>query len=120
MQRLIIKGGKQLAGELTVQGAKNSALPILAGCVLAGSQVKLRGIPELSDVYAACRILSSLGVKTSFENGTVTAAPTGISSPATVSGPKAVNCYDLSGRHVNRDALKPGIYIWNGRKIVRY
>ena len=46
--------------------------------------------------------------------------PTGISSPATVSGPKAVNCYDLSGRHVNRDALKPGIYIWNGRKIVRY
>ena len=80
MQRLIIKGGKQLSGELTVQGAKNSALPILAGCVLAGSQVKLRGIPELSDVYAACRILASLGVKTAFVDGTVTADPTGISS----------------------------------------
>ena len=80
MQRLVIKGGNQLSGELTVQGAKNSALPILAGCVLAGSQVKLQGIPELSDVYAACRILASLGVKTTFEGGTVTADPTGISS----------------------------------------
>ena len=34
MQRLIIQGGSRLNGEITVQGAKNAALPLLAGCVL--------------------------------------------------------------------------------------
>ena len=73
MQRLIIKGGKRLGGELTVQGAKNSALPILAACVLASGEVRLSNIPALSDVYAAIRIMNSLGVKTKFSNGVVTA-----------------------------------------------
>ena len=63
MQRLIINGGRRLGGEIRVQGAKNSALPILAGCVLAGEEVKLYNIPELSDVFAALRILSCLGVR---------------------------------------------------------
>ena len=79
MQRLIIKGGKRLGGELTVQGAKNSALPILAACVLASGEVRLSNIPALSDVYAAIRIMNSLGVKTRFSNGVVTADASDIS-----------------------------------------
>ena len=60
MERLIIKGGKRLAGEVTLQGAKNSALPILAAALLAKKTV-LHNCPHLSDVSAACDILKTLG-----------------------------------------------------------
>ena len=73
MQRLIIEGGKKLCGEIKVQGAKNSALPLLAGCLLAGDRTVLYGCPELSDVFSACRILNRLGCKCSFDKGTVSA-----------------------------------------------
>lgn len=63
MQRLVIEGEKKLSGELLVHGAKNSALPLLAACVLAGGETVLGNCPRLSDVYAACRILSCLGCK---------------------------------------------------------
>ncbi len=60
-RRLIIKGGHRLEGELAVQGAKNSVLPILAAAVLCKGQTELYNCPCLSDCDAACRILSSLG-----------------------------------------------------------
>ena len=60
-RRLIIKGGHRLEGELAVQGAKNSVLPILAATILCRSQTELYNCPRLSDCDAACRILSSLG-----------------------------------------------------------
>lgn len=63
MQRLVIEGEKKLSGELCVHGAKNSALPLLAACVLARGETVLGNCPKLSDVYAACRILSCLGCK---------------------------------------------------------
>lgn len=70
MQRLIIHGGNKIAGEVSVQGAKNSALPLLAGCVLCSSETALHNCPELSDVFAACRILSGLGCHVWFKDGT--------------------------------------------------
>ena len=73
MQRLIIEGGRKLCGEIRVQGAKNSALPLLAGCLLAEGNTVLHGCPELSDVFSACRILNRLGCRCSFNKGTVTA-----------------------------------------------
>ena len=42
--------------------------------------------------------------------------PTGISTITTASDLKSGNCFDLSGRRVSRDAMKPGIYVWNGKK----
>ncbi len=63
MQRLVIDGEKKLSGELYVHGAKNSALPLLAACVLARGETVLHNCPRLSDVYAACRILTCLGCK---------------------------------------------------------
>ncbi len=63
MQRLKIEGGHRLCGELEIQGAKNSVLPILSACVLTGDEVRLNRCPPLSDVYAAMRILSCLGCK---------------------------------------------------------
>ncbi len=70
MERLIIKGGNRLCGEITVQGAKNSALPILAGALL-GKKTVLHNCPELSDVAAACDILKTLGCKIEREGETL-------------------------------------------------
>lgn len=70
MQRLIIKGGNKICGDIKVQGAKNSALPLLAGCLLAGGKCRLYNCPELSDVYAACRILNELGCECRFRDDT--------------------------------------------------
>ena len=72
MQRLVIEGEKRISGEIEVQGAKNSALPLLAGCVLARGEVVLHNCPGLSDVFAACRILTCLGCKCRTQGNTVT------------------------------------------------
>lgn len=61
MQKLLINGEKKLQGEISIQGAKNSALPIIAACVLISGEVVLHNCPRLSDVYASTRILSDLG-----------------------------------------------------------
>ncbi len=60
MKRYLVDGGRQLHGSLRVHGAKNAALPILAGALLCEGAV-LRNCPKLSDVEAACNILSHLG-----------------------------------------------------------
>lgn len=65
MQNFIITGGKRLCGELSLQGSKNSTLPIMAGTLLAGEKCVLRKCPRLTDVYSASRILNCLGCKCS-------------------------------------------------------
>ena len=50
MSRLLIRGGNRLQGEVTIQGAKNSVLPILAATILTGGSVELRRCPRLRDV----------------------------------------------------------------------
>ncbi|MDR1755285.1 MAG: UDP-N-acetylglucosamine 1-carboxyvinyltransferase [Eubacterium sp.] len=70
-QKLVICGGRRLGGEVTLQGAKNSALPILAGAVLCNGECVLHNCPRLSDVDAACRILSCLGCKCSRSGNSV-------------------------------------------------
>lgn len=71
-RRLIIKGGRRTEGEIVVQGAKNSALPLLAAAVLCGrGQTELYNCPQLSDCSAACRILSAIGCVCKKEGGVV-------------------------------------------------
>ncbi len=62
-QKLVVNGGKRLEGELKVHGAKNSALPLLSAAVLAHGESVFHNCPQLSDVDAACRILTQLGCK---------------------------------------------------------
>ena len=71
-QRIVINGGKRLEGEIRVQGAKNSALPLLAATVLCSGESVLHNCPRLSDCDAACRILECLGCKCKREQTTVT------------------------------------------------
>ena len=79
MSVLVIRGGRPLEGELTVQGAKNSVLPILAACLLAGGEVRLANCPRLTDVTAALDILRHLGCRVRQEGHTILVDPSGAS-----------------------------------------
>lgn len=68
MQKLIINGGQRLRGEIELQGAKNSALPILSASLLCDGESILYNCPCLSDIYSAIRILNSLGCRCSFSD----------------------------------------------------
>ena len=74
MAELIIRGGRPLDGKVEIQGAKNSALPILAACVLTRGTCVLENVPRLTDVDASAAILRHLGASVSREGGTVTVA----------------------------------------------
>jgi len=63
MQKLSIRGGVPLAGEVLVAGAKNAALPILAAALLTAGPVKIGNVPELNDVRTMIRLLERMGVK---------------------------------------------------------
>ncbi len=67
MDRLLIKGGTPLAGKLEVSGAKNAALPILAGSLLSPEPVIVRNVPQLKDVATTITLLQSLGVEVTFD-----------------------------------------------------
>ncbi len=56
-----VRGGKELFGELKVQGSKNAVLPIMAASILGGGVSRLRNCPHLSDLDASLQILSHLG-----------------------------------------------------------
>ena len=67
MEKLKIHGGRRLEGCLTVQGSKNSVLPILAATILVRGESILRNCPELKDVDAAISILRHLGCQVTRE-----------------------------------------------------
>lgn len=75
VSQLIIRGGRPLHGEITAQGAKNAALPILAATLLTGEEVRLGQIPHLEDVHTMKLLLEYLGAKvTDKENEVVVIA----------------------------------------------
>lgn len=63
MQKLVITGGIPLEGTVVLHGAKNSVLPILAASLLCQGETVLENCPRLTDVFAACRILTNLGCR---------------------------------------------------------
>jgi hypothetical protein len=72
MDRFVIQGGVPLRGEVTISGAKNAALPIMAATLLTGEPCVIRRVPDLSDVRFMIRILKSIGASVRFEDGTLT------------------------------------------------
>jgi UDP-N-acetylglucosamine 1-carboxyvinyltransferase len=63
MQKLIIKGKKELSGKISISGSKNSTLPILAGSILA-RKVCLKNIPLVKDIFTMVELLNFIGLKT--------------------------------------------------------
>ena len=67
MDKLIIDGPCKLSGKVRTSGAKNAALPILMGCLLAESKVTLSNVPHLKDVTTTIQLLASMGVDILFD-----------------------------------------------------
>ena len=63
MDKLLIRGGSPLNGEIYASGAKNSALPILASSLLADSPMTVSNLPHLNDVTTMLELLGSMGVE---------------------------------------------------------
>jgi len=61
MEKLLIQGGRRLEGEIPVSGAKNSALPALAACLLTAEPVKLNRIPRVRDIRTMEKLLAYTG-----------------------------------------------------------
>ena len=72
MESLLIKGGVPLHGEVTISGAKNAVLPIMAATLLTPEKCVIRRVPNLSDVQFMAKILGSLGAKVVVEGDVVT------------------------------------------------
>ncbi|MFH0762679.1 MAG: UDP-N-acetylglucosamine 1-carboxyvinyltransferase [Candidatus Omnitrophota bacterium] len=77
MDKLIIEGGNRLSGEVTVSGAKNSVLPILAATLLTEDSCVIKSVPALRDTNTMLKIIRSLGKSADFEKGKVNVTSTG-------------------------------------------
>jgi UDP-N-acetylglucosamine 1-carboxyvinyltransferase len=64
---LRIRGGKPLRGEVTIGGAKNAALPLLAATLLTSEPCVLNNVPTLSDMHTMTRLLAALGAEVDYE-----------------------------------------------------
>jgi UDP-N-acetylglucosamine 1-carboxyvinyltransferase len=62
LEKLAIRGGAQLDGEVIISGAKNACLPILAGTLLADEPVRISNVPHLRDVTTTIELLGRMGV----------------------------------------------------------
>ncbi len=78
MSRFLVEGGHPLSGEVPVQGAKNSVLPILAATLLNGGVTELRGCPRLRDVDASVEILRYLGCDAVWQEDVLTVDTSGL------------------------------------------
>ncbi len=80
MQSFVINGGRRLNGSLSVQGSKNSALPILAATILIKGVSVIHNVPELSDTQCTVRILKALGCSVRKEGHTLIIDSTNVNS----------------------------------------
>src|SRR5512145_635279 len=62
MDKLVIEGGSPLAGEVSISGAKNAALPILTAAILTEDALRVENVPELRDVATTCALLTQMGI----------------------------------------------------------
>jgi len=82
MDKLLIRGGRQLHGEVRISGAKNAALPELCAALLTADPVTLRNVPRLQDVTTMITLLRNMGVMVERDGqGNVTVDSSRLSSP---------------------------------------
>lgn len=62
MEKLAVRGGQRLAGEINISGAKNAALPILAAALLPEGKVHIANVPHLRDITTMVQLLARMGV----------------------------------------------------------
>jgi UDP-N-acetylglucosamine 1-carboxyvinyltransferase len=82
MDKIIVHGGRALAGTVRISGSKNSALPILAATLLTKEPCVIHRVPDLSDVHYMLQILNHLGAEVERASGVVTVKAEKVSTVA--------------------------------------
>ena len=81
MQKIVVKGGQPLSGEVQISGAKNAVLPILCATLLADGPVEISNVPHLHDVVTTVKLLAEIGAGISIdERYGITVDPTTVHS----------------------------------------
>ena len=70
-ERIFITGGNKLNGNVSVSGAKNAALPLMALSLIINKDFVLSNIPDLADTRLMSKLLNNLGIKTNWKSGTI-------------------------------------------------
>ncbi|WPP09619.1 UDP-N-acetylglucosamine 1-carboxyvinyltransferase [Pediococcus inopinatus] len=78
MKKMVIRGGQQLSGEITIGGAKNSTVALIPAAILADTPVRLDSVPDILDVHNLMIILESMNVHSTFKDGVMEIDPTNI------------------------------------------
>lgn len=81
MDRILIRGGNPLNGQVQVRGAKNAALPLMAAAILAEGECVLHNVPCLHDVFSMDKILSYMGMGIDFTGRSMTLNPDSLNNP---------------------------------------
>lgn len=76
MEQYLIHGGKALVGEVTIEGAKNAALPILAAAMMSSEPVTINNLPDVKDIRVMIEAMKDIGATVSFiKKGTIVVNP---------------------------------------------
>lgn len=75
LEKLIVEGGKKLKGKISISGAKNAALPLIAASILSEDGLRLSNVPDVEDIKTMIKALNLIGMESSFENGNLTLTP---------------------------------------------
>lgn len=82
MQKLKIRGGKPLRGNVRISGAKNAALPILCAAILSREPLTLNNVPRLNDIGTMLKLLEQMGISTRRDGETVVLDASNLNNPA--------------------------------------
>ncbi|MDR2511924.1 MAG: UDP-N-acetylglucosamine 1-carboxyvinyltransferase [Bacteroidales bacterium] len=96
MSSFVIHGGRQLKGEIAIQGAKNEALQVIAATLLTAEKVVIDNIPNISDVNNLIALLELIGVEVEKKNG---------------------NCYSFRAANIRYDFLKSDDFMQRVQKL---
>ncbi len=101
MDSFLIRGGQRLKGTIEISGSKNSALPIVAACLMAEGKTTLKGVPRLSDIDSMTKLVGELGCHVYRHE-----APAGSSEGPVLNGPLDITVTDESKCEARYDIVK--------------
>jgi UDP-N-acetylglucosamine 1-carboxyvinyltransferase len=108
MDSFILHGGTRLKGKIEISGSKNSALPIMAACLMANGKMTLKGVPRLSDIDSMAKLIGELGCDV-YRHEPAAASPAslsgGLAGPA-LNGPLDITVQDESKVEARYDIVK--------------
>src|SRR5688572_20939012 len=94
MDSFLIRGGNRLKGRIEISGSKNSALPIMAACLMGEGKTTLKAVPRLTDIDSMAKLLGLLGCHVYRHEPTEhSAGPNGQSMPP-LDGPLDIEVLD--------------------------